>query len=237
MTKFLIILIPGIIAFILCKIKSKYRVYITFAFITYVILTNILYNVVYAKNLLKFQRPVNQLIYQEEYADSKEFPDAFLQLIVDGKTVYTKKDPVTIEEAEGDGFDYLYSYYHYKNPVKYLIHYGSNVVSEETYNNSVINEEKATDFSDIGYANDMLRNVCLLAKQDSTVISTYFFYYWYYAEHLNGMHVYVNFDGLNDSNELVLLWQNEEENGRKLEEEDFYLMTKDYYDRNIKQNN
>lgn len=234
MTKFLIILIPGIIAFILCKLKSKYRMHITCVFVVYVILMNVLYNQRYVGNLMTFKRPVNQLIYQEEYVNTKEFPDAFLQLIVDGKTIYTKCDYVSIEEAEGQGFDYLYSYYHFRNPVNYLEHYGSTVISDEMYNNSVIESRFTSDFEDIGYANDLLRNVCMYYPQDGTVISTYFFHYWYYAEHLNEMHIYVNFDGIYDSDELVFLWQNEVKDGKILEEEDFYLMTKDYYDRNIK---
>lgn len=234
MIKFLLILIPGIILFILCMIKSKYRAHITVAFVIYVIIMNIAYNYKYIGNLMTFRRPVNQMIYQEEYAESKEFPDAFLQLIIDGKTIYTKNDCISIEEAEGQGFDYLYSYYHCKNPVNYLKHYGANVISSESFNNSVINEALSGDFENIGYANDLLRNACMYYPQDKTVISTYFFHYWYYSEHVGAMKIYVNYDGLYDSDELVFLWQNEIEDGKVLEEENFYLMTKDYYDRNFK---
>lgn len=234
MVKFLIILVPGIIAFILSTLKSKYRVHITVAFVVYVIIMNVAYNYKYMGNLMTFRRPVNQLIYQEEYAQTKEFPDAFLQLIIDGKTIYTKNDRISIEEAEGQGFDYLYSYYHCKSPVNYLKHYGGNVVLKESLNNSVIDGDLLDDFESIGYANDLLRNSCMYYPQDNTVISTYFFHYWYFAEHLGAMNVYVNYDGLYDSDELIFLWQNKVEDGKVLEEEDFYLMTKDYYDRNFK---
>jgi len=221
-------------AYILSKLKSKYRVHITLVFAAYVILMNVAYNSRYVEKLMTFKRPVNQLIYQEEYADSKEFPDAFLPLVIEGRTIYTKNDKVTIEEAEGQGFDYLYSYYHFKNPVRYLEHYGAKVISDEAFNNSVIEGGLTEDFTNIGYVNDMLRNTCMFHPLDKTVIFTYFFHFWYYSEHLNGMKLYVNFDGLYDSEELVFLWQNEIKDGKALEEEGFYLMTKDYYDRNIK---
>ena len=234
MIRFLIILIPGIIVFILGILKKEYRVKLTLLFLVYVILMNVVYNYRNRGSLLTFHRPVNQLIYQEGYLESKEFPDAFLQLIVNGKTTYTKMDPVTIEEAEGNGYDFLYAYYHYKNPVNYLTHYGSNVISDELLNNSVINKKMKGDFEHIGYANDMLRNACMYYDKESSDVTTYFYHYWYYGEHVKALNIYVNFDGLYDSDELVFLWQNQMEDGKILEEEDFYLMTKDYYDRNFR---
>ena len=233
MIKFLLILIPGIIAYILCRIKKEYRTYITAAFLLYVVVVSIFYNQRVIPRLMTFVRPTNQIIYQESYAESRELPDAFIQLVIDGKTIYTKNDPWTLEDAQEAGFDWLYSYYHMKNPVLYSEHYGATVIPDELLNNTVINEEELVDFTDIGYANDMLRNVCMYYP-DIYLPATNFCHYSYYGNHLEGMHIYVNLDGLYDTDELVLIWQTVEPG---TEQEDLYLMTKDYYDTNIAANN
>ena len=228
--KFIIILAPCIFVYILCKVKTKYRLQLISAFVLYVILMNIFYNFRIIPNMtLKFKRPFNQLIYQSDYKDSLEFPDAFLELVIDGKSVYTKNDPYTIEEAEAIGYDWLYAYYHMNNPVLFLEHYGANVVKDEAMNMTFVTEEKKADFEQIGYANDMLRNVCMYYP-DIYETATYFYHQWYYADHMDGLKVYVNYEGINDTDEYVFLWQNVD--GTELEE--FYFMTKDYYDRNIR---
>ena len=234
MMKFVLILAPGILAYIMCRIKKEYRMQITAAFIVYVILMNVAYNYKTAGNFVRFIRPVNQLIYQEKYKDTGEFPDAIIQHLINDRTVYTKDDRFSIEEAEEKGYNWLYAYYHVTNPVSYLSHYGAEVVQDANLNDNIINDQARTeDFEDIGYANDMMRNVCMYYPDDEE-LANYFFHYWYFSENVGAMHIYINYDGLKDANEIVFLWQNQEGGS---ETEDFYIMTKDYYDRNIKSDN
>lgn len=229
MIKFLLILIPGIICMIMIRFKSKYRMQITAGFIVFVILMNLIYNARFISGLISLRTTVNQLIYQEEYADSLEYPDALINIIIDGKTVYMKEDYKTIPESEELGFNWMYGYFHYIAPSAYFEHYGSEVIHDEELNNIVIKKDEHPEFEDIGYANDMLRNVCLF-HPDTTEIADYFSHYWYYREWVKGMHIYANLDGIKDADELVLIWQNVSENE---ETEDLYLMTKQYFDENI----
>lgn len=221
-------LIAGVLAAVIIKIKKEYRYQITFAYFIAVILLNTVVNVYGIDKVQNFHTTVNQLVYQEEYADNKEYPDALINLLIGGKTVYMKDDEETLYTVTLKNFEWLYSYYHYRNPSEYFRHYGSNVVHDKTLNNSVINAEKQKDFEDIGYANDMLRNVCLY-HPDNTGAADYFYHYAYYRAYVNSMHIYVNFDGITDKDELVLLWQLQTGNEGD-ETEDLYLMTKDYYD-------
>lgn len=233
MIKFLLILIPGIICMIMIRLKSKYRMQITAGFIVFVILMNIIYNARFINSLINLHTTVNQLIYQEEYADSLEYPDALINILIDGKTVYMKEDYKTIPESEELGFNWMYGYFHYIAPSEYFEHYGSKVIHDESLNNIVIEHDEHPELEDIGYANDMLRNVCLF-HPDTTAAADYFFHYWYYREWVKGMHIYANLDGIKDADELVLIWQNVSEDE---ETEDLYLMTKQYFDENIAKGN
>lgn len=234
MIKFLIVLLAGFITLILCKVKSEYRVQITACFLFALIVMNVLYNYRTIGKLIHHNKTFNQLIYQSEYEETKEYADAFLNLLIDGKKIYTKKDIATYYDCEQIlGFNWLYSVFHYYAPTAYLEHYSGEVIQDEMMNNSVINEKLRLDFNDIGFANDMLRNVCMY-HPDQTEASNYFHHYKYYHEIVGPMHVFVNLDGILESDELVLIWQNQMDNGKMVETEDLYLMTKDYYDRNIR---
>lgn len=233
MIKFLLILVPGIICLMISKVKSKYRMHITAVFMVFVILLNIVINVKSIGELMTFHRTANQLIYQEEYADELEYADALLNVLIDGKTVYMKNDYKTIQESEELGFNWMYGYFHFQAPSEYFTHYGSNVIHDDSLNNIVIDRDLASDFEEIGYANDMLRNVCLF-HPDTTAVADYFYHYWYYREWVKSMHIYANLDGIREADELVLIWQNILDDE---ETEDFYLMTKQYFDENVAKEN
>lgn len=228
--KFLLVLIPGIIAFILVKFKSKYRMLITGIFAAIIIVINIAYNYVNIPKLMKFRTYTNQLLYQEEYLESMEYPDAILPLIASGKTIYVKKDFIAAFGDESANVSWLYPFYHHITPMIYFMRYGSNVKESKELNNSVINENQRGDFVQIGYANDMFRNACMFYPEN-TDPAKYFYHYVFYGEESGPMNFYVNFNDIIDADELVLLWENETEN---VNTEYLYLMTKEYYDRNIK---
>lgn len=231
MLKFLLILIPGIIAFILCMVKSKYRMHITAGFIAFVIVLNVAYDAVYIKRIFELKDSVNQLVYQEDYLESGEYPDALIPLLVANKKVYVKDDFVNMWEAtEKLHYDWVYTYFHFTNPTEFLKHYDAELIQDVSLNNNVINESKKGDFTFVGYANDMLRNACIF-HPDVTKASNYFYHYVFYSEKCGPMSVYINSEGIADANELVFLWQNVSEDDMT---EDFYLMTKDYYDKCFK---
>lgn len=229
---FLIIgLLLGVIATIAIKVKSKYRFQITIVYFVSLILLNTVLNIYGIDNIQKFINPTNQLVYQPEYIENGEYPEALINLLIDGKTVYMKDDQSDLYQVTLTEFMWLYPYYHYHNPSLYFEHYRSRVIHDDSLNNSVIKANEKEDFEDIGFANDMLRNVCLY-HQDDTGAADYFYHYAYYRVYVNAMHIYVNFDGITDTDELVLLWQLQNPDDSTDETEDLYLMTKSYYDNN-----
>lgn len=229
--KFLIILIPGLIVSILALIKKEYRILLTLIFVVYVILMNLFYNSKNIGNIVNEKTTVNQLIYQESYKESKEYPDALLPFLVKHKNVYVKNDPVTRAEAREKHFNWAYSYYHMHNASNAFIHMHAFLIPDDSLNNVYIDEAHRNQFENIGYANDMMRNSLMYSNNFGDESGNYFYYYWYYGDQRSEMNMYVNFDGIYEAKELVLLWQLKDPSE---ETEDFYLMTKEYYEENIK---
>ena len=82
MMKFLLILVPGLLVFVISIIKSEYRLRLTGVFAIYVILINTVYNQKNADRFVTFIKPANQMIYQNSYLETHEYADAFLQMII-----------------------------------------------------------------------------------------------------------------------------------------------------------
>lgn len=227
---FLIALVPGLIAFLLTLIKKEYRIQIFGIYIVVMIIANIVFNCIKIPELMPLRTTTNQFIYQSDYMDTKEYPDALLQLLIKNKRVYVKDDFKSSYDTELLGFDWLYSYFHQIPETEYLKRYNAEVIQDSSINNSVIDDNVKDDFTLTGYANDMLRNAFMF-HPDKTTAANYFYHYVYFSETVGPMNFYINFDNITDSSELVLLWQNVSEDD---ETEELYLMTKDYYDSNVK---
>ncbi len=229
--KFLVILIPGLILVILSFIKKKYRMIFSLIFVMYVIAMNIYYNSKIINLIVKPVTTTNQLIYQKEYVETGEYPDALLPFLVRKKTVYVKNDPWTRADARDRHFNWAYAYYHMNNVCNTISHMSATVVPDESMNDTFIDAVRRADFENIGYANDMLRNSLMYSNNYGDESGNYFYYYWYYGDQRSEMNTYVNFDGLYEADELVLIWQLKDPSE---ETEDLYLMTKKYYEENFK---
>lgn len=218
-----------IVAVIAILIKKEYRIKIIAGFMGCVILLNLVYNYRVMPLLMTYFRPTAQTFYRADYYDEGTYPDAFIPFLVKDKVIYTKNDPLTIDESTAEGKDWLYAYYHITNATDLMKLYGaSEVINDESYNGILVPEDKKSDFYDLGYANDMFR-YSFVANDFWEELGNYFTYYWYYYEYLDEIHVYVNPEGLDSGDELVLLWDGVHEK----ENEDYYLMSKDYYDREV----
>ncbi|MCI6330863.1 MAG: hypothetical protein MR780_02185, partial [Lachnospiraceae bacterium] len=143
---------------------------------------------------------------------------------------YVKSDRLNIEEAEGQGFEWQYAYYHVENMVSYLNSIDAIPVEDSSYNDVVISKEKAKDFERLGYLNDLLRNSMMRSKYDDDS-GSFFFYLWYYRDLAKTSYLYLHEESLNED-ELVLIWQPQNEDEPYTE--DMYLMGKSYYEENIK---
>lgn len=224
------LLLMACIFLLLINIFKKHREIILIVAILILSAISGIYCYKNADGILSKRQPVNQTFYDTKYIDTCEFPDAFLRLFLKGKTVYVKSDRLNIEEAEGQGFEWQYAYYHVENMVSYLNSIDAIPVEDSSYNDVVISKEKAKDFERLGYLNDLLRNSMMRSKYDDDS-GSFFFYLWYYRDLAKTSYLYLHEESLNED-ELVLIWQPQNEDEPYTE--DMYLMGKSYYEENIK---
>lgn len=226
--KFLLIVILAIIAMVLAKIKKEYRMHITAGFIVCVIILNVAYNVYAMNSVMPLFRPINQLTYQLRNLDAGEYPDALLPLIVKGKKIHVIDDP----DKETDHW-WPYNRYHYRNAVNYIRFWDGEVISDLP-KDTVISDDVMSEFTDVGYANDMFRNTFFWADRGNLLYSyqeiNYFGFYWWYNSQIPAIHIYMIPEGLAEADEVVWIWQDIE--GEPAE--NTYVMSKDYYEKNIR---
>ena len=231
--RYLVIIGIAVIAGILIRIKTKYRMHILAAFAVLMILMNGLYNVKLLGKLLPFYRPTNQTFYQTQFLENGEYPDSLLMLMLEGKKVYIKDDAVSAKDTHGR--HWIYGYYHLYNVEWFLKSADAQPVRDAGMNGIILDETRIeSDFDELGITNDMFRN-SFMYNDIEKEWGNYFYYYWYYYERLGPIRAYMNVNKdsegktVFDSDELVLLWNAID----GVEEEDIYIMTKDYYDREV----
>ena len=215
--------------------KIKRRIMAAYAGV--MILLFILYNYRTIDLILPMYQPKDQTFYQREFMENGLYPDAVLPYIFKGKTVYVKNDRYDdvnrtgLGLVNGEKFDennkyYLYHHHHFVNEVNFL---NASNIKRDT-NNAVNTDEIALHFEDLGYANDMYRNMFMLTDGVEEWWNA-FYYYWYYNYYFgeidpDGMHFYICSDGVDTEDELVLLWNDEES-------KDLFLMSKSTYDKEV----
>ncbi|HAG69563.1 MAG TPA: hypothetical protein DCL38_06285 [Lachnospiraceae bacterium] len=222
---------------VLLVLKKEYRRQVIAGYLIIVILFSAFYNFRFAGTIVDFYRPTDQSFFQREFLESGEYPDSLLPLILQGKTVYTKDDRFEdFEEAEKYGKNWLYGFYHAANDLNYLRLAGAEVVKDEGMNGTMLSDEGKKDFERLGPANDMFRYSFICSKFKDE-IGNFFNYYWYYCDYLPEIAVYLNISedsegkDIGSSDELVVLWENPEE---LPEGDNFYVMTKAYYEENVR---
>ena len=227
-------LILTVIAMILLAIKKEYRSIILGSYVVIMVLFGVFYNYKTINNIVSFHRPTEQTFYQKEYMENGDYPDAILPIILNGKTVYTKNDHYTIDKAEEEGKNWMYSPYHKYNAINFMEFCGAEVNFDRAYNKTMISDaDIENDFENLGRTNDMFRYSFMHAKGDE-FLWNYFNFYWYYYEYLGDAYVYIETtqDELGDTvytaDELMVLWDSPKDH----EEENLYIMTKTYYDSN-----
>lgn len=233
--KFLLVgmLTAVVIAAMMIPGLKKYRGYILAAFGVGAVLLSAFQTYRTAALMLPFYHAREQAFYQREFAGEGLYPDAFLQLILKDKTVYTKDDlddyldehPKTEDDTSwfDDGQYWMYEFYHQTNITSFLDVTGAVVMADDNYNSAVITEEHLKDFENAGYSNDMYRYLFPLSNIDQEY-SNSFYYYWYYSTFVGTKNIYINPEGIHESGEIVVLWD---------KDETLYVMTKEYYDREV----
>ena len=197
------------------------------------ILFFVVYNYKTLDNNIRFYRPVYQTVYQPEFFETKEYPDAFLDEYFKGKTVYTPDDAFDTAKADelSDtlGDYWLYFWYHAINIWDYLEFNNATVVRDATMNDIVLSDEQKSYFEDLGPANDMLRYTFPLTPYDDEWGNA-FYHYWFYNTFIGDSRIYICTEDLGTEDEIVLLWQHEDRH----DTESYYIASKKYYDRMMK---
>ncbi len=217
------------------RVKSEYRNRILAILGVIVIVMNLFYNARIMDKIISFAKYTNQTVYNQEYAERGEYPDALLIRLFKDRTVYVKNDVFTVEESEDSGRHYMYMYHHAKDMQNYVEGSGGTVIKSDDMNDVTLEDQKIReDFYDLGPANDMFR-YSFMYNGGKGWTRNYFSYYWYYSEYLKEIHVYLldGEDSAGDTvftaDELAVMWNTAE----SAPEEDFYIMTKDYYDKEV----
>ena len=238
--KYAVIILISIVMMVFMHVMKRYRVYFL---ITYVLLMCALSAYLNGNitNIVPLYQTTNQAFYQEEFIEQGEYPDSLLPLFVNDKVIHVKNDIVRgADAAKKMGRHWLYAYYHYHDAVRLLKAFGASVIPHEDLNEFTVSETQKEQFVDLGYANDMFR-YSFLYSNDKDEPGDYFSYYWYYSTNLSPIHVYVCLDEDSEqetiatAKELVAVWQETEDEEDPAEAEDLYLMTRAYFEKEVKQ--
>ena len=221
---------------LLIRKKNEYRNAILLILGILIVTMSALYNIRDLSSLIELVRPFDQAFYQREYFEKGKYPDSLLVPLLEGKRVYVKDDAYMMGQPEQHGKTFNYALYHARN-VYYLLEYlHTDLIKDAGMNDILVTDELvASEFASLGPINDMQR-YCFLYGDLPFESANYFAYYWYYYEFLGQIQAYMctetdaNGDTVFTSDDLVILGNTVD----GIEEEDLFIMTKEYYDSKYK---
>ncbi|MCR5626265.1 MAG: hypothetical protein K6F99_02995 [Lachnospiraceae bacterium] len=180
----------------------------------------------------------SQSMYHEDFMDEGRYPDLYLRAVARDKNVrvarevqdYSAYPSYGRDEEESNPFskEYLID----NDYIRYFGEYAKKVTTDKTlpFGEDVkkMMEGHEADFADLGIANDLLRYSFALNHEEVQQARA-FWYYWYYHAFPEKKpnrdeaypRVYVNPDEMAEEDELVALWD---------ENENLYLMSSRYYE-------
>ncbi len=229
----------------LCIPKTKKRKGIILIFyVLGMIMFFIVYNIRTIDLILKFYHPSDQVVYQKDFLKTGEYPDAFLDEFLNGRTVYTPNDAYTVDDSPDGSADdptadvedeesnfidtgdyWLYCYYHAVNMWQYLEFNNAAIVKDDSLNNVLLSDEQKAYYEDLGPANDLMRYTFVLTPYYGEW-GNGFYYYWFYNTFIGDSHVYICPEDIIDADELVVIWQHEDYH----DTESYYIASKSFYD-------
>ena len=183
----------------------------------------VVYNYRTLDHILIFDQPRSQTLYQPRFLQDGEYTDAFLDEFLKNKTVATPNDAWDIS-LENPDWPRLYAYYHAYNMWDYLEANNATIVKDDSLNTVVLSDSQKALFTDLGLANDLMRYTFPYTKYADKYGNGYF-HYWYYSTYINTSHVYLCTDSLADADELVMIWETEDDEAT----ENYYIASKEAF--------
>ncbi len=195
------------------------------------------YNIRTIGYILPFYQPTDQSMYQKEFFEAGEYPDAFLNDFFAGKKVYTPNDAYDVLDEHNmndpDASDYdeegnywLYQYYHAVNMWNYLDFAKAEVIKDDTLSGLVLSKEQKSHYFDLGRANDMMRYTSALTPYMGEW-GNGFYYYWFYNSFIEDSRIYICPEDMDGAKELVMIWQRD---GDVHDTDSFYIASRTYFD-------
>jgi len=223
--RYIVFVMIAVVALIAIRLTKKNRglIFLSAVFLMTAICG--LFSFSNADKILASVQHTEQTLFSPEFLETGEFPDAFLRLLFKEKKVYIKDD--LVDFLVDTPYAYQYAAFHGRNPINYLESVDAKIVMDASMNDKYVLAPNTDDFENIGYLNDFMRNTVLYTKYDREW-ANYFAYVWYYRDFAKPSHIYVNADGLEDTDEIVVIWQRVE--GEEEQTEDLFIMSKDYYE-------
>ncbi len=231
---FLIMAVFGVFSYLMVKKRKGNKSFPLLLISAVMIFGNIVYNLFRLDGILPFYQYHTQAMYHETFLEEGIYPDLFFRLLLKNKSVSVRDNLLSMKEIEKtkddyykSGKSYFYPYYHGWNTYNFVEAFSKEVVQDDALNGQRVSEEvRNRDFLDFGAVNDMLRYSFLLSKYEGEM-GRYFNHYWYYNHFIDSeIHMYVCLKGLEESRDLVVLWEEDSL-------EHIYVMSKEYYEEEV----
>lgn len=197
------------------KIMTAYALSVIFLFA--------FYNYRTINLILPFYQPKNQMFYQKEYTDTKEYPDALLPYLLNGKEVAIPSQ-LKWDESVMETYDHWQNGGMLNMNIYNILSENGAKVDFEDYLYIIDREIFEKELSELGYLNDTFR-YSFFYNDIQSEYGNGFYYYWSYGASTQPFELLVWPDGIKEASKLYLMFDYE---GNKL-----YLISSEVYEKHI----
>jgi hypothetical protein len=182
-----------------------------------------------------------QLLYHPSYAQEGFAPDAMIREIVRGRTVMVPRKVKPYSEywsythMHDEWNPFSIDYFSENNYTKYMSEYAGEVVVDTTLPDLYelwlrpMDDDVKAKFTDLGRGHELMRYAFMGDHTDEETTNQFFYSYFYtsdsYYQRDDALNISICTEGLNEDDTLVALWDTSE---------NLYLMSRSFYDREMK---
>lgn len=181
------------------------------------------YNIRTIARIVPFYHPVDQTVYQLSFLSDGSYTDAFLDVFLKKKTVYTPNDAYDISKDDPSTLS-LYDYYHANNMWSYLESNNTEIIKDDSLNGITLSSDQKKIFTCLGTANDLMRYTFPYSKYADKHGNGYF-HYWYYSVYSRDSRLFICTEKIKDADDLVMIWETEDDDVT----ENYYLASREVF--------